>query len=528
MGLSRRRFLVGTAATTAGLVALRRAEAKVTAPVPVDGASAQTDETLIAAGLAAAKQACAGYADVRIERLRQQTISSRDDYVRGAEESDSSGVGVRVLVEGAWGFAATYLLDTVQVARAAKRAVEIARANKKLLGQKVELGTIPVPKGSWSSPHTVDPFTISLKDKAELLIKAGRAALAVDKGDRKLIVNGRIVFVRQEKIFGSSDGALLRQVFLRGQPNLTVIAIGAGGEFEQANSDSLVPAQQIGWEVTTKHDLEEAARTVTQRALRRLGAKPVDAGRYDLVIDPSNLWLTIHESVGHPTEFDRILGYEANFAGTSFIRPIDIGQLRYGSEVVNLVADRTQPGALGSCGWDDDGLAADKWDLVRDGTLVGVQTTREQAAWQKDLAPHAGSYAQSWSAVPFQRMPNVSLEPGKTPRTPEQLIADTKRGLFVDGHGSWSIDHQRYNFQFTAQAFTLIENGKLTRPVGKVAYQSNSLEFWRNCDAVCDQRNYQVGGSLFDGKGEPMQLNPVSHGCATSRFRNVNVVQVGV
>ena len=525
MELSRRSFLVGTAATSAGLWALRDAHAKVTPPE----ATSAGDEALVAVGLEAAKKAGASYADVRIERIRQQSLASRDDYVLGAEESESAGAGVRVLVDGVWGFSATHSLDAVTVARAAKRAVQLARANRKIVSKKVELSPLIAATGSWTSPHTIDPFAISVKDKAELLIAAGKAALSVEKGaNRKLIVYGRILFVRQQKLFGSTDGTLLRQVFLRGQPNITVDAIDSkSGAFEHADSDSQIPAQQIGWEVTQRHNLTEVARVVAERALRRLGAQPVDDGRYDLIIDPSNLWLTIHESVGHPTEFDRILGYEANFAGTSFVRPIDIGQLRYGSELVNLVADRTQPGALGSCGWDDDGTPADKWDLVRDGTLVGVQTTREQPAWQKGILPHAGSYAQSWADVPFQRMPNVSLEPGKQPLAPEQLVADTKRGIFVEGDGSWSIDHQRYNFQFTAQAFTLIENGKLTRPIGKIAYQSNSLEFWRSCDAICDQRNYKIGGALHDGKGEPMQSNPVSHGCATARFRNVNVVKVG-
>lgn len=524
MDLSRRSFLVGTAATTATLATLRQARAKVTAP-----AAAINDEALVAAGLEAAKRAGASYADVRVEKLRFQAVPFRDDYVLGVHESESAGVGVRVLVDGVWGFAATYKLDAVEVARSAKRAVEVARANKKIIAQPVELAPVPAAKGSWTSPHKIDPFTIPVKDKAEQLIAAGKAALAVGKAaGRKVIVTGSTIFIRQEKLLGSSEGTLLRQVFLRGQPNIEVDAIDPStSAFERASSDSIIPAQQIGWEVTEQHKLDDVARTVAERALRRLGAAPVEPGRYDLVIDPSNLWLTIHESVGHPTEFDRILGYEANFAGTSFIRPTDLGQLRYGSEIVNLVADRTQPGALGSCGWDDDGMAADKWDLVRGGTLVGVQTTREQPAWQKGIAPHAGSYAQSWADVPFQRMPNVSLEPGAKPLSPEQLLADTKRGIYVTGHGSWSIDHQRYNFQFTAEAFTLIENGKLTRPVGKIAYQSNSLDFWRSCDAICDAKNYQLGGSLSDGKGEPLQLNPVSHGCSTARFRGVNVIKVG-
>jgi TldD protein len=369
----------------------------------------------------------------------------------------------------------------------------------------------------------VDPFTVALGDKAEALLSGTRAAVADTA--HKMKCEGDLFFTRHDKTFGSTEGSATDQTLYRSLPLLSVTAIDpARGEFETVDTDGFLPPAQIGYECVTRGDLPGLGRRAAEIAVSRLGAVPVEPGRYDLVIAPSNLWLTIHESVGHPTELDRALGYEANFAGTSFATPAQIGHLRYGSELVNIVADRTQKGALATCAWDDDGVAADRWDLVRKGLLVGFQTTREQAPWIHEAHGHASSYAQSWSAVPFQRMPNVSLQPGDKRLAPEELVADTRRGLFLEGRGSWSIDQQRYNFQFSAQRATLIEGGKLVRPVRYCAYQSSSVDFWRACDAVCDARDYRLGGSLFDGKGEPIQANAVSHGCSTARFRGVNIL----
>ena len=519
--LTRRRFMQGLGAGAIAAGALgRRAFA-----VPAAPATPPDARLLIAAGLEAARAAGASWADVRLERLRQQELFTEDDHLVHAGDSDSYGVGVRALVDGVWGFAATWHVDVDAVARAARDAVEVAKADKRAAGRKVVLAPAPKAVGTWSSPFEIDPFAVPLGDKVAALLSACRAALAV-KGAR-LKVNGRMVWVSQEKTIGNTEGSFFEQRFVRGQPVVRVFAIDPKrGQFERGSTASLIPPAQIGFEVMRGGRLDQAAVRAVETTLVRLGAQPVEPDRYDLVIAPSNLWLTVHESIGHPTELDRILGYEANFAGTSFARVRDLGKLRYGSPVVNVVADRTQPHALGTVGWDDDGQPGDKWDLIRKGKLVGVQTTREQAAWIHARRGHAGDYAESWSAVPFQRMPNVSLQPGQKSLTPEELIADTKRGIYIEGDGSWSIDHQRYNFQFGGQAFTLIENGKLTRPLRYAAYQSNSLDFWRACDAVCDARDYFLGGALSDGKGEPEQLNPVSHGCVTARFRGVRVINV--
>jgi TldD protein len=516
--LTRREILVGGAGAAMAAALPRRARAQQAEP-------SSDVKSLIAVGLDAAKSAGASWADVRFERLRDQRLRSDDDHLVYAGDSESWGVGIRALVAGVWGFAATWHADRDGVAQAARDAVAIAKANARIAGQKVTLAPAARAVGKWSSPFEVDPFLVPLSERVEALLAGARAALA-QKGT-KLKVHGALIFASQEKTIGNSEGAYLEQRFLRGQPLVYVTAIDTkSGQFETASTDSLLPPQQIGFEAARGNRFAEAAVKAAERARERLGATPAEPDRYDLVIAPSNLWLTIHESIGHPTELDRMLGYEADFAGTSFAKLSELGKLKYGSPLVNVVADRTQKHALATVGWDDDGQPGDQWDLIKKGIFVGVQTTREQAAWIHEKKGHCGDYADSWSSVPFQRMPNVSLQPGKQARTPAEIIADTKRGIYIEGTGSWSIDHQRYNFQFGGQQFTKIENGKLTTPLRYVAYQSNSVDFWRSCDALADARDYSVGGSLHDGKGQPEQSNPVSHGCVTARFRGVRVLNV--
>jgi TldD protein len=520
--LTRRDFIAGSAGVVATAALHRRswAQQPAEAPPPLDL------RALIGVGLDAARKAGASWADVRFERLRHQTLRSEDDHLVHAGDSESFGVGIRAIVDGVWGFSASWQVDPDTIAATARDAVAIARANAKIGGRKVVLAPTAKAVGKWTSPFEIDPFTVPLGERVEALLAGARAALA-QAGGAKLKVRGSVYFASQEKTIGNTEGAFFEQRSVRGQPALDVNAIDVKtGQFENANTDSFLPAAQIGFETFKGKRFEEAAVRAVEAAVKRLGAQPVEPGQYDLVIAPTNLWLTIHESIGHPTELDRMLGYEANFAGTSFAKVSDLGKLKYGSPLVNVVADRTQKHALATVGWDDDGQPGDQWDLIKRGIFVGVQTTREQAAWIKQKRGHAGDYADSWASVPFQRMPNVSLQPGKKKLTPAELIADTKRGIFIEGRGSWSIDHQRYNFQFGGQQFTLIENGKLTRPLRYVAYQSNSVDFWRALDALCDARDYYVGGALNDGKGEPVQSNTVSHGCVTSRFRGIRVINV--
>jgi TldD protein len=266
------------------------------------------------------------------------------------------------------------------------------------------------------------------------------------------------------------------------------------------------------------------ARQAGEDAVAKLSAPSVAPGKRDLILEPSHLWLTIHESIGHPTELDRALGMEANYAGTSFLTPDKLGSFRVGSELVSFVADKTQPGALATCGYDDDGVKTAEWYLVKGGIFVDYQITRDQAHLVGKKASYGCSYAQSWRDVPFQRMPNVSLVPGEKPLSLAQLISATEDAILIKGRGSYSIDHQRYNFQFGGQAFYEVKNGEVTGMLRDVAYQARTPDFWGACDAICDRSEYRLGGSFFDGKGEPSQSNAVSHGCAPARFRKINIL----
>jgi TldD protein len=272
--------------------------------------------------------------------------------------------------------------------------------------------------------------------------------------------------------------------------------------------------------------MKEDAKIAAQQAKEMLTAKSVQAGKYDLVLEPNHLGLTIHESVGHPLELDRVLGYEANYAGTSFatLDKWKSGNFNYGSDKVTLFADKVQPNSLGAVGWDDEGVKTKRWDLVKDGTLVNYQAIRDQAKIINEDESHGCCYADSWSSVQFQRMPNVSLEPGKSPYSVQQMIKDVENGIFIAGRGSYSIDQQRYNFQFGGTTFYEIKNGKITEMLNDVAYQSNTQEFWNSCSQICDESDYRLFGSFFDGKGQPGQVSAVSHGSSTTRFNGVNVI----
>ena len=274
------------------------------------------------------------------------------------------------------------------------------------------------------------------------------------------------------------------------------------------------------------YDLIEDATNAGRQVKAKLTAKSVEPGKYDMVLSPEHMYLTIHESVGHPLELDRVLGYEANYAGTSFatLDKWQTKKFQYGSDIVNLYADKTEKGSLGAVGYDDEGVPGKRWDLVKDGILVNYQAIRDQMHILGEKESHGCCYADSWSSVQFQRMPNVNLAAGKKALSPDDMIKDVKKGIYIVGAGSFSIDQQRYNFQFGGQLFFEIKDGKIVGELEDVAYQSNTQEFWNSCSAVCDQRDWRMGGSFFDGKGQPGQISAVSHGSATSRFNGVNVI----
>jgi TldD protein len=540
MSTTRRSFLLAGAAAGVGLCwpgrvyadpPGSRSPAPVKPPMSGDlallsGSRLLTDEPLAMRALDAAKKAGATYADVRLVAWQRERVSVRDDHVQGVRRSSEYGLGLRVIADGAWGFAATARLDDKSIDTIAKRAVAAAKINASRMRERVEMAVLApnVPiMGTWVAPHRIDPWSIPPADKADLLIAASKTALAVAGVTH---TSAAVDVQREEKLLLSSEGTRTHQLMFRIMPRLSATAVDRRrGQF--ASRDHEIAPMLAGWEHVEDAKLIDEAAQVGEDAVRKLHAAPVEPGERTVILDPSNLWLTIHESIGHPTELDRALGLEANYAGTSFMDPRKTGELEIGNELVEFVADRTQPGGLATCAWDDDGAATERWKLVEAGKLVDWQTTRDQAHWIRDKTGdadgHACSYADSYGSVAFQRMPNISLQPGKQALTTEDLINATDDGILISGRGSWSIDQQRYNFQFSGQFFWEIKNGRLARPLRDVAYQANTVEFWHSLDMLGGEGSFRLGGSLGDGKGEPSQSNAVSHGCPPARFR-VNVV----
>ena len=513
--VSRRHFLAGGGAALA--VASVPAWAEIAQQGPsVDAQRAEAVE----AALARATALGASYADIRINRYRRESIATRERQVLNVSRSASYGLGLRVLVNGAWGFAATNRVDAAPARAAAERAVAIARANERLASRKVVLAGADKVQATWASAFERDPFEVPLEAKTGFLMKLNEAALAVPG---VTFVNSQILFVDEQKYLASTDGSRITQRLVRTYPQFTITATDrASGDFQtRAVVDR---AQLVGYEYVEDYPWIADAEQAGREAVEKLKAKPVTPGRYDIVVDPSQLFLAIHESVGHSTELDRALGFEANMAGTSFIKPADAGKLRFGAAIVNLVGDRTQPGGLATTGFDDEGVKAERWHLVRDGMFVDWQTTRELAPLVGQQRSHGCLHADNWASVPFPRMPNVSLEPASSDVTLDDLFSGIKRGLFIVGRGSSSIDQQRYNFQFGGAVIREITNGKPGAMVRDAVYQSRTPDFWAGCDGIGGKTSYRLWGTSADGKGEPGQTNAVSHGCPPARFRQVTVL----
>jgi TldD protein len=529
MSKNRRDFLKAGAAVAAATVVtprLLRALEPALARNPERWAEPAAD-ALMTAALEAARSAGATYADVRIGRYRRQNINTRERQITGVSDGESYGMGIRTIVGGAWGFAATSNMTLDGVAKAAREAARLSRAARSVQKRPVELAPAPVVKGEWKTPIQRDPVDVPIEEKVALLFATNEAALKVP-GIR--FVTSGLQLRREIKLYANTEGTETTQTFIQVGPSFNATAVGQG-QF-QSYSEELAPRGQ-GWEYVLSCDMPGNAAQWAALAVEKLGARSVEAGRYDVIITPENLWLTIHESIGHPTELDRALGYEANYAGTSFIAPPEkhIGKLKYGLELMNVQADRTQEHSLSRVAWDDEGVAADRWLLIEKGIFKDYQTTREQASIIRPLTgvtrSHGCSYADSWDTVQFQRMPNVSLLPGDQERSLEDIIAATDRGIVIKNRGSWSIDHQRYNFQFSGQAFYEVRGGKITGMLKDVAYQSNTPVFWNSMDMIGGPQSYYLGGAFNDGKGQPGQINAVSHGCPPARFRGVNILNTG-
>jgi TldD protein len=473
------------------------------------------------AALTAAKQAGATYADIRINRYRNQFLFTRDRRVQNIVNTEDFGFGVRVIVDGTWGFASSSAVTRDDVAAIARQAVAIAKANRAINSDPVRLAPVdPYPDAEWNTPLTKDPFEMPLQPKIDLLLAINDAALKVKDAS---FVSAFMLFVNEKKFFASSEGSYITQSLVRSYPTFSVTSVNRDtNRFYQRNS--LAAPMAAGYEYIESLPLVDEARVAAEEAVAMHKAKPAPPGQKTLILHPSNLWLTIHESVGHPTELDRALGYEANFAGTSFLTTDKLGKFQFGSPLVTIVGDKTQERGMATCGYDDDGVKTTSFPIIKEGTFVDYQTTRDQAHLIGQKASHGCSYADNWSSVPFQRMPNVSLQPNAKDVSEEDIIAATEDGIYIKGDGSYSIDHQRYNFQFSGQTFWEVKRGKITTQLRDVAYQSNTPEFWKSLDMLGGKATYALGGAFSDGKGQPVQSNSVSHGCPVARFARVNIL----
>ncbi|MBT0586638.1 TldD/PmbA family protein [Alteromonas oceanisediminis] len=488
--------------------------------------------------LNAAKAKGATYADARIGRYLNQFVTTAEKRVDNIVNTESAGIGIRVIANGTWGFASTSNMTPDSIAKTAEKAVAVAKANSKFQTDPVKLAPVKgVGEVSWKTPIKKNAFEVPVKEKVDMLMAVNDAAMQNGAN----YITSVLFLVNEQKYFASTDGSYIDQDVHRLWAPFFATAIGEAGfkqrtglgnpvgmgfEYLDGKEEDKIRVSGANVGYKNSYDIIEDATAAGQQLKAKLKAKSVEPGKYDLVLDPAHLMLTIHESVGHPLELDRVLGYEANYAGTSFatLDKWKSGKFQYGSDIVNLFADKTQDYSLGKVAFDDEGVKTKQWDLVKDGILVNYQATRDQVHMIDQKESHGCCYSQSWRDVQFQRMPNVSLRPNKKDISADDVIKDVEDGIYIAGRGSFSIDQQRYNFQFGGQLFYEIKNGKITEQIEDVAYQSNTQEFWNSCVQMAGQSDYRLGGSFFDGKGQPSQVSAVSHGCPTTRFNNVNVI----
>jgi TldD protein len=473
------------------------------------------------AALAQAKSLGAQHADFRAERIRGQQIGLSDASPQTLFDADDTGLAVRVIVDGTWGFASTVDLDPDAAAQAARQAVEVARVSAAMNTEPIELAPEPAYGDvTWVSAYEIDPFTISVADKVALLAQWSSVLLAHAAVSH---VDASLQQVRECKFY--SDGATTAiQQRVRLHPQLTAVAVADDGRFDTMRT--LAPPAGRGYEFMTGTgwDFDAELAELPELLAAKVAAPAVEPGHYDLVIDPSNLWLTIHESIGHATELDRALGYEAAYAGTSFATPDKLGSLQYGSDIMHVTGDRTAQHGLATVGYDDEGVAGQSWDLITGGILTGYQLDRRMALRSGFGRSNGCAFSDGPGHIPLQRMANVSLQPAPGGPSTSDLIAGVEKGIYILGDKSWSIDMQRYNFQFTGQRFFKIENGRLAGQLRDVAYQATTTDFWGSMEAVGGPQTYVLGGAFNCGKGQPGQVAPVSHGCPAALMRGVRIL----
>jgi TldD protein len=470
----------------------------------------------------------ATYADIRIFRRRTQQIEVKNRVAEGLSDDESQGFGVRVVADGAWGFASSALLTAEEVDRVTALAVQIARASALFKTRAVELGPPVTHVGTYRTPVEIDPWDVSLGDKLDLLLKADEG-LRATQGVR--VASSSLSFFREHRTFANSEGAFLEQEIIESGGGIGALAVDPErGEVQKRSYPNSFGGdyRQQGWEAILRLDLPGHAGRVGQEAVALLTADPCPSGVTTLILGATQLALQVHESCGHPIELDRVFGTEASYAGTSFLTPEKLGGFRYGSDLVNITADATIPGALGSFGWDDEGVPAQRLPIVRAGVFVGYLTSRETAQELRQIvgdgAPETSGgamRADGWNRIPLIRMTNVNLEPGEWEF--DDLIADTDQGIFMELNKSWSIDDKRLNFQFGTEIAYEIKNGKMGRMLKNATYTGITPQFWASCDAICNENHWWVWGVPNCGKGQPSQAAHVAHGTAPARFRNVQV-----
>jgi TldD protein len=444
--------------------------------------------------------------------------AGRGGGARAGGRPGAAGFGVRVIHSGVWGFASSPIVTDDELRRITRIAAEVAKASAVAKKTDIKLAPVPAYTEYWSSPMTKDPTKVSTEEKQAYVQKVVDLAAANKNVSN---VTASVGVTSEWRYFASSEGSYIEQETFEITPTFNVSA--KIGDVTKTRSFVGVP-KTGGWEVAEESEMVESAERIAAEAVEMTTAKPLGMGLKDLVLTPSHAMLTIHEIVAHATELDRILGYEANYAGTSFVKLSDVGKLKYGSKLMNITADRTMPGGMATIGYDDDGVKTMEFPIIRDGILVGLQTNRETAPQIGDKASKGCTSASSWRDYPFLRMPNVRLEAGPT-GSPNvaQMIADTKDGVLIDGRGSYSIDQQRYNGQFGGNCFWEIKSGKITRMVTDVTYNAITTDFWANLDLIGSQETWKMFGTGGDAKGQPTQTNSISHGSPHIRIKRIMV-----
>lgn len=459
----------------------------------------------------------AEYGDIRIQQSTTENIQGEDRRIASISNIEDTGFGVRMLYHGAWGFAASSILSLEEVPRVVDLAVEIAKGSASIATERVRLAEEPLHRDRVVTSCRIDPFSVPLEKKTDLLLNT----MEVLHRQAGIVRSSTSLWARRDrKLFMSTEGSRLEFDLLAGQGDCTATALHDG---RFASRSFNTPHLRKGYELIEEADLLREALRVADQAVEKVQAPVVEAGLYDLVLDPEHLSLTMHESCGHPTELDRALGYEANYAGTSFLTTDKQGTFRFGSPHVTLVADNTEPETLAATGYDDDGVACQRWDIVRNGIFVGYCTNREVAPKIGETRSRGSNRADGWGSVPIVRIANIGLAPGVA--TLDQLIGDVKRGIAIEGHGSYSIDQRRYNFQFGGDAFWLIENGRRTHMLRDVIYHGITPEFWNSCDGVSDRSFRRRYGFITCGKGQPGQSGWMTHAASPARFRQVAVIR---